>query len=68
MVCLKSHNRKSPGFTLVELLVVIAIIGVLVAFCCRRFKRLAKRLGALSASITSSRWPLAAANYESAKG
>jgi prepilin-type N-terminal cleavage/methylation domain-containing protein/prepilin-type processing-associated H-X9-DG protein len=30
-MCVRSGERRSPGFTLVELLVVIAIIGVLVA-------------------------------------
>ena len=43
------HTRR--GFTLVELLVVIAIIGILIALCCRPFKRRGKRHAAVSAKI-----------------
>ena len=43
------------GFTLVELLVVIAIIGILVAFCCRRFRPRERRPAAPTAKIGSSK-------------
>lgn len=38
-------TSRTRGFTLIELLVVIAIIALLIAFCCLRWARRARRRG-----------------------